>query len=94
MLWLLEHPKDRIFQSEPPESLGGRTAIRQELDRLARAGLLREERPDGEQRVYYVRTNSPLWDIVRAAAQALMPAAPRTGRARRTRTDTTPHANR
>jgi len=71
MLWLLEHPKDRIYQSEPPESLGGRTAIRQELDRLTRAGLLREERPDGDQRVYYVRTDSPLWGIVRAAARAL-----------------------
>jgi hypothetical protein len=71
LLWILNHPKDRIYQSEPPESLGGRTAIRQELDRLALAGLLDEVRPDGDPRVFYVRTTSPLWDIVRAAAEAL-----------------------
>jgi hypothetical protein len=71
MLWILNHPKDRIYQSEPPGSIGATTAIRQELDRLVRAGLLDEERPDGESRVYYVRTTSPLWDIVRSAAAAL-----------------------
>jgi hypothetical protein len=71
MMWLLEHPKDRVYQSEPPESIGARTAIRQELERLARAGLLSTERPDGDSRVYYVRTDSPLWEIVRTAAQVL-----------------------
>jgi predicted transcriptional regulator len=71
MLWILEHPKDRIYQSEPPESIGARTAIRQELNRLTRVGLLVEERPDGDARVYYVRTASPLWEIVRTAATAL-----------------------
>jgi hypothetical protein len=71
MLWLLAHPKGRIYQSEPPDSLGARTAIRQELERLTRSGLLDEERPDGESRVYYVRSNSPLWDIVRAAARVI-----------------------
>lgn len=73
MLWLLTHPKDTIYQSEPPESLGARTAIRQELERLTRAGLLRKERPDGDQRVYYTRTDSPLWEIVRAAASVVEP---------------------
>lgn len=71
LLWLLAHPKGRIFQSEPPVSLGARTAIRQELERFSRAGLLDQERPDGESRVYYVRTDSPLWDIVRAAAHVM-----------------------
>jgi len=71
MLWLLDHPKDRIYQSEPPESLGGRTAIRQELERLTRAGLLEIERPDSDPRVYYVKTNSPLWEIVKAAAMVI-----------------------
>ena len=68
LFWILEHPKDRIYQSEPPESIAGRTAIRQELARLTEAGLLDEERPDGDARVYYVRTASPLWEVVRAAA--------------------------
>jgi hypothetical protein len=71
LLWILNHPKDRIYQSEPPESLGGRTAIRQELDRFVLAGLLDEERPDGDQRVFYVRNASPLWEIVRSAAEVL-----------------------
>lgn len=71
LLWILAHPKDRIYQSEPPASLGARTAIREELDRFVRAGLLDEERPDGDARVYYIRTNSPLWGIVSAAGQVI-----------------------
>ena len=31
LLWLLDHPKGRIFQSEPPAYLGARTAVREEL---------------------------------------------------------------
>lgn len=71
LLWLMDHPKGRIYQSEPPTSLGARTALTQELGRFTHAGLLVEERPDGDPRVYYVRTDSPLWEIVRAAAQVL-----------------------
>lgn len=71
-LWIMNHPKDRFFQSEPPESLGGRTAIRQELERFARAGLLEVERPDGDSRVFYVRRKTLLWDVFRAAESALV----------------------
>lgn len=71
LFWILNHPKDRIYQSEPPETIAGRTAIRQELVRLTEAGLLDEERPDGDARVYYVRTASPLWDVIRTAAIAV-----------------------
>lgn len=71
MLWVLDHPKDRVYQSEPPESLGARTALRQELNRMTRAGLLREERPDGDSRVYYAKTDSPLWGIVQTARDVL-----------------------
>jgi DNA-binding transcriptional regulator PaaX len=49
---------------------------RQELERLTRAGLLRQERPDGDQRVYYARTDSPLWEIVKAAEQVMKRDAP------------------
>lgn len=73
-LWILNHPKDRFFQSEPPETLGGRTAIRQELERFARAGLLDIERPDGDARVYYVRRQTPLWNVFIAAERALTEA--------------------
>lgn len=75
MLWLLDHPKGRIFQSEPPTELGARTAIREELSRLSQVGLLDEERPDGDPQVYYVRTDSPLWDIVRAAREVISPSS-------------------
>jgi hypothetical protein len=68
LMWLLDHPKGRVFQSEPPSHLGARTAVREELARFTRAGLLEQERPDGDARVYYVRTDSPLWGIVRTAS--------------------------
>jgi hypothetical protein len=70
-LWILGSNKERFFQSEPPQELGGRTAIRQELERFVGAGLLDIERPDNENRVYYVRTDSPLWDIMRAAGDVI-----------------------
>src|SRR6266540_3635085 len=43
-LWILSRDKS-FFQSEPPRDLGAPTAIRQELARLARAGLLEPRRP-------------------------------------------------
>lgn len=70
-IWIMQHSKDRIYQSEPPANLGARTAIRQELLRFTRVGLLEEMRPDGENRVYYLRTASPLWTIIHAAADAI-----------------------
>ncbi len=74
-LWILDRDKPRFFQSEPPTELAAQTALRQELARLVRAGLLVEERPDGENRVYYVRTDSSLWEIIRTA-QRLRDADP------------------
>jgi len=47
------------------------SAVRQELARFVRAGLLDEERPDAENRVYYTRTDSPLWAIIQAAGEAV-----------------------
>jgi hypothetical protein len=72
-LWILGFEKDRFFQSEPPEYLGARTAITQELDRFTELGLLAKETPDHENRVYYVRTMSPLWDVIRTAAEVVHP---------------------
>ena len=74
-LWILEHGK-AFYQSEPPRDLGAQTAIRQELARFVRAGLLDEERPDGENRVYYVRTTSPLWEIIAAARRVVQGVQP------------------
>jgi hypothetical protein len=42
-----------------------------ELGRLVRLGMLDEERRDDARRVYYERTDSPLWNIIQAAADVL-----------------------
>jgi CheY-like chemotaxis protein len=70
-IWVLGHPTGRVFQSEPPISLGPRTALRQELERFRDVGLLEEVRPDDETRVYYVRTSSPLWRIIETAIEVV-----------------------
>lgn len=70
-MWILHRDQPRFYQSEPPRDLGTPTAIRQELVRLTRAGLLVEERPDGENRVYYVRTESAWWTLIELASQIL-----------------------
>lgn len=69
-LWILKRDK-AFFQSEPPRSVGPPTAIRQELDRFVKAGLLDERRPDGDNRVYYERSDSPVWAIIRTAADVI-----------------------
>lgn len=70
-LWILRNPKDRFFQSEPPREVGAPTAVRQELERFTRVGLLDVERPDGENRIYYVRTDTDLWEIFRVVDAVL-----------------------
>jgi DNA-binding transcriptional ArsR family regulator len=70
-IWILGRDKPRFYQSEPPPELASPTAIRQELARLTRAGMLDEERPDGENRVYYVRTDSAWWEVIKVARQIL-----------------------
>ncbi len=47
------------------------SAASKELGRLVRLGMLEEERPDGDRRVWYSRTDSRLWKIIEAAAEAL-----------------------
>lgn len=69
-LWILEHDK-RFYQSEPPREIAGQTAVRQELARFHRAGMIEMDRPDGENRVYYEKTDSPLWEIIRKARDVL-----------------------
>ncbi len=66
-LWILKRDKSRFFQSEPPREIGSPTALRQELERFVRLGLLDEDRPDAENRVYYERTDSPVWQVIEAA---------------------------
>lgn len=70
--WVLQHPKGRFFQSEPRDIDHASTSnIVDELGRLVQLGMLDIERPEDSRRVYYVRTNSPLWNIVTAALEAI-----------------------
>lgn len=70
--WVLQHPKGRFFQSEPRDIDHASTSnIVDELGRLVQLGMLDTERPEDSRRVYYVRTTSPLWDIVTAALEAI-----------------------
>ncbi len=69
-LWILKRDKPRFFQSEPPREIDTPTAVRQELERFVQLGLLVEDRPDAENRVYYERTESPWWRVIEAADEA------------------------
>lgn len=70
-LWIVGHDKPRFYQSEPPREVILQSDLAKELGRLVRLGMLDEERPDDARRVYYYRTNSPLWEIIRAAAEVI-----------------------
>jgi hypothetical protein len=72
-LWVLEHHKSRFYQSEPPREVIVQGEVAKELRRLVRLGMLEELRPDDARRVYYDRTDSPLWKIIEAAAEVVDP---------------------
>lgn len=72
-LWIIRHDKPRFFQSEPPRDVIQPGELAKELGRLVRLGMLEEERPDGERRVYYTRTDSRLWKIIEAASESVDP---------------------
>lgn len=76
-LWALRHDK-QFFQSEPPREVGVPTAIRLELEKLVNLDMLARQHPPGENRVYYERTRSALWEIIEAAEHALRPVHPET----------------
>jgi hypothetical protein len=74
-LWIVRREKPHFYQSEPPRDVILQGDLAKELGRLVRLGMLREERPDDSRRVYYDRTDSPLWKIIAAAADVLGPAS-------------------
>jgi hypothetical protein len=45
--------------------------VRDGLKRFVDLGMLDVERPEDSARIYYVRTNSRLWEIIATAAAAL-----------------------
>jgi hypothetical protein len=71
-LWIVRHDK-RFYQSEPPREVILQSDLADELSRLVRLGMLHEDRPDDTRRVYYERTNSPLWKIFESAAELFDP---------------------
>jgi hypothetical protein len=70
-LWIVRHDKPRFYQSEPPRDVILQSDLAKELGRLVSLGMLLEERPDDVRRVYYERTDSPLWEIIKTAADVL-----------------------
>ena len=70
-LWIVRHHKPRFYQSEPPREVAPQSALAKELGRLVRLGMLEEEHPDDSRRIYYERTESPLWRIIQAAADVI-----------------------
>lgn len=72
-LWIARRDKPRFYQSEPPKEVIFPGNAAEELGKLVRLGMLEEERPDGDRRVWYYRTDSRLWKIIEAAAEALQP---------------------
>lgn len=78
-LWIRRHDK-RFFQSEPPRWVGVPTALRLELDKLLDLDMIVRQQPPGENRVYYERTDSVLWEIIDAADRVLgRPVPPDSG---------------
>ena len=75
-LWIVRHEKPRFYQSEPPREVILQGDLGKELNRLVRLGMLDELRPDDGRRVYYERTDSPLWQIVKVASDVLEPSDP------------------
>jgi DNA-binding MarR family transcriptional regulator len=73
LLWIQAREDPSFFQGEPAtELLAPQSAIREELGKLVELGMLfREEHHPGSRRLYYSRTDSPLWSIVEAARTAL-----------------------
>ncbi|HEY5358001.1 MAG TPA: hypothetical protein VIJ82_10015 [Streptosporangiaceae bacterium] len=72
-LWIVRRDKPRFYQSEPPREVILQGDLASELGRLVRLGMLDEDRPDDGRRVYYNRTDSPLWKIIQAASEVLKP---------------------
>jgi hypothetical protein len=70
-LWIACRDKPQFFQSEPPKEVILPSDAAKELGQLVRLGMLVEERPDGDRRVWYIRTDSRLWEIIDAAVEAL-----------------------
>lgn len=70
-IWIVRLIKPRFYQSEPPREVILQSDAAKELGHLISLGMVEEERPDESRRVYYVRTDSPLWKIIQAAADVL-----------------------
>lgn len=70
-IWIVRREKPRFYQSEPPREVILQSDAAKELGRFLRLCMLEEERPDEGRRIYYVRTDSPLWKIIQAAADAI-----------------------
>lgn len=70
-VWIYALEKPRFFQSEPPRDVIRQSEAGRELEHLVVLGMLEKERPEDSRRIYYVRTASPLWQIIAAVPAAV-----------------------
>ncbi|MEP7223755.1 MAG: hypothetical protein ABI783_02190 [Actinomycetota bacterium] len=71
--WVMSREDPSFFQTEAVTGVGyAASGVVQELNRLVRLGMItRHEKTPGDRRLYYTRSESPLWKIVHAAAAAV-----------------------
>ncbi|HEY7874574.1 MAG TPA: hypothetical protein VIG64_05575 [Actinomycetota bacterium] len=76
LLWVLGADQP-FFLTEAAQGIGySASGVSAELERLVELGMLARHDPlPGERRVYYSRTDTPLWNIIEAARIALLPHA-------------------
>ena len=70
-LWIVHRDELTFYQSEPAAAVGVSTSnVIEELDRLARLGMIQAvAKLAGERRQYYLRTDSPLWQVIESAGR-------------------------
>lgn len=71
--WVLRRDDPSFFQGEAVTGVSySASGVAQELERLVKLGMIvRHERTPGDRRVYYTRSDSALWMIIEAAANAV-----------------------
>ena len=88
-LWALQQEGSSFYVTQVAQGVDYcASGVSVELSRLAGLGLLTPIADSGSRRLYYIRTDSPLWGVFEVVAAALAEEAS-TDRARQRVTETT-----
>lgn len=69
--WIAQRDGEPFFQSEPDRTVGTASAVREELGKLERLGMVTATTGDRAGRIYYQSTTSSLWKIIVTADEVL-----------------------